>query len=159
MFRNVAQMIDVGQFSKDLDPNSRVALVISQVQSLAEQALATNVFAPTSPEFVRQVIVARATRRKFFEGDLFADPAWDILLELYALRCEQRRTSTSKLCLASGVPGTTALRWIEKLVKDGLIEKSPDPFDARRVWVTLSDSGFELMRCYLQQLSSATLPL
>jgi DNA-binding MarR family transcriptional regulator len=157
--KNVARIFELDRFVDELDPKSRVAVVMAQVQSLAEQALATDVAAPTSPEFVRQVIAARTARRQFFEGDLFADPAWDILLELYALRCEQRRISVSKLCMAAGVPGTTALRWIEKLHKDSLIERSADPLDARRVWVTISDPGFELMRRYLQQLRSGSLPL
>jgi len=107
---------------------------------------------PTSPQFVRRVLAARNARRHFFDADLFADPAWDILLELYALQCEQQRTSVSKLCLAAGVPATTALRWIDKLHGMGLLEREADPLDARRSWVALSNGGFETMKSYLLAL-------
>lgn len=146
------------QQTREPDPRSRVALIMAQVERLAEEASATELPAATSPHFVRRVLAARAARRQFFDGDLFADPAWDILLELYALRCEQRRTSVSKLCLAAAVPATTALRWIEKLHSEGLIEREADPLDGRRIWVVLSDQGFEAMKAYLQQLAG-TMPL
>ncbi len=141
--------------ASEIDPQSRVAIIMAQVESLAEEARATEPLHCTSARFVRSVIAARAARRKFFDGDLFADPAWDILLELYALRCEQRRTSVSKLCLAAAVPSTTALRWLEKLHADGLIERDADPFDARRVWVSLSDRGYEALTNYLRELDGA----
>ena len=86
-----------------------------------------------SGEFVRGIIEARKERKRYFSEELFFDPAWDILLEVYALRCDHRRTSVSKLSHGAGVPTTTALRWIEKLHNDGLVEREPDPFDGRRV--------------------------
>lgn len=153
---------------RDFDPcqqaveagtRSTVAAILAHVQDLADQALASDTPAPTSSKYVRQVIAARAARRKFFDGDLFADPAWDILLELYALQCEQRRTSVSKLCIAAAVPATTALRWIDKLHKDGLIERVADPLDARRVWVSLSEATFVAMKAYLSELGHSRLPL
>ena len=132
---------------------------MAQVNSLAEQARENDQPPPTSVQFVRRVIAARTARRRFFNNDLFADPAWDILLDLYALRCEQHRTSVSKLCIAAGVPATTALRWIDKLQKDGLIERTADPLDARRVWVMISDAGFEAMSDYLSELAAGAMPL
>jgi hypothetical protein len=145
--------------SQELDPRSRVALIMGHVERLAEEASIGEMPTTTSAAFVRRVIDARGARRRFFDSELFADPAWDILLELYALRCEQRRTSVSKLCIAAGVPATTALRWIDKLHSDGLVEREADPFDARRVWVTLSDKAFEAMKAYLQQLATGAMPL
>ena len=111
---------------------------------------------PTSPERVRAILKARAARPKFFNEQLFADPAWDMLLELYALKCEDLRVSVSKLSLASGVPGTTALRWIDKLEAEELLFRRDDPLDGRRIWVEISDKGLEAMRAYLQHISTAT---
>lgn len=141
------------------DFGSRVAVIMAELGRVAEEANARQAIPSASPQFVRRVIAARAARRQFFNTDLFADPAWDILLELYALECEQRRTSVSKLCIAAAVPGTTALRWIEKLHSDGLIVRTADPLDARRVWVSISTSGFKAMSSYLQELSSGSMPL
>lgn len=134
--------------SSELGPSSRAALIVAHVQQLATQAAAPEATGNCSPEFVRRVLRARVARREFFSDDLFADPAWDILLELYALRCEQRRTSVSKLCIAAAVPTTTALRWMEKLLSDGLIEREPDKNDGRRSWVAISDKGFEALASY-----------
>ena len=103
--------------------------------------------------FIRSIIKARASRRQIFGADLFADPAWDMLLELFALTCEGRRVSVSKLSHAAGVPGTTALRWIDKLETECLIVRSDDPHDARRVWVMLSQAGFSAMTTFVERVT------
>jgi hypothetical protein len=103
-------------------------------------------------KFVRSIIKARTARNRFFEAELFADPAWDMLLELYALACEGRRISVSKLSLAAGVPTTTALRWIDKLEAESLVARVDDPLDARRVWVLLSKAGYAAMKAFVDQI-------
>src|SRR5690606_9764038 len=70
---------------------------------------------------VRDLLRARRLRDEFLPGDLFADPAWDMLLDLFAARLEQERVSVSSLCIASAVPPTTALRWIRTLTEKGLL--------------------------------------
>jgi DNA-binding MarR family transcriptional regulator len=91
-------------------------------------------------------------RRQSFPADLFADPAWDMLLELYAIKCEGRRVSTSKLSIAAGVPSTTALRWIDKLEAEELVVRTVDPMDARRIWIALSATGIAAMESYLERI-------
>lgn len=142
----------------DFDPRSH-ATVMASHRKLSEDAEVLANCADRSARFVRQVIAARAARRRHFDADLFADPAWDILLELYALSCEQQRTSVSKLCISAGVPATTALRWIEKLDADGLVTRQDDPLDGRRVWVALSDKGTTAMKGYLFELLAGAMPL
>jgi len=105
-------------------------------------------------EFARSIINARALRRELFDGNLFADPAWDMLLELYALSCEGRRISVSKLSFAAGVPATTALRWIDKLEAEGLVIRFEDPLDARRIWISLSDCGYSAMESFVERVAS-----
>jgi DNA-binding MarR family transcriptional regulator len=89
---------------------------------------------------IRAMIRARRMRDQFFKGDLFADPAWDMLLDLMAARLEQRRVAVSSLCIAAAVPPTTALRWIKTLCEQGLFVRVADPQDGRRVFIELSDS-------------------
>ena len=103
---------------------------------------------PTRWELVRDVLKYRRRRAKFFKGDLFADPAWDILLELYAAELGQRRMSVSSLCLGAAVPGTTALRWIKTLERMGLICRANDPMDGRRVFLSLSSEAVSAMDGY-----------
>lgn len=97
---------------------------------------------------VRAIRRARRRRTEFFNGKLFSEPAWDILLELYATHLEQRRISVSSVCHATEVPGTTGLRWLDALLREGLIEKSYDPLDGRRIYVGLSQRGLRAMSAY-----------
>jgi DNA-binding MarR family transcriptional regulator len=98
---------------------------------------------------VRSTIKSRRLREDVFgDENLFGEPAWDMLLDLYASHLEQKRVSVSSLQIASAVPGTTALRWMTRLESKGLIMRHADPFDARRVFVELSADGLLLMERY-----------
>lgn len=101
---------------------------------------------------LRWIQSARRVRQEIISRQLFADPAWDMLLELYAAELEQRRVSTSQLCISSAVPATTALRWIDKLDQLGFLRRMADPLDARRVWILLSSSAREKMERYLDAI-------
>jgi DNA-binding MarR family transcriptional regulator len=108
---------------------------------------------------VEDLVRARRQRAKFFNPELFADPAWDMLLELYAAALSQRRVSVSSLCIASGVAATTALRWMSALQKDGLIARENDPLDGRRVFVKLSAKGQRSIEDYFLSLPPGVTPL
>ena len=88
---------------------------------------------------VRDMLRARRLREDFLPGELFADPAWDMLLDLLAARLEQERVSVSSLCIASAVPPTTALRWIRTLTDKGIVHRQADPHDGRRVFIALAE--------------------
>lgn len=106
------------------------------------------------PRLVRRIIRQRQLRARFFDGDLFADPAWDILLDLTAARAEHARVSVTSLCIASGVPPTTALRWISQMVETGLLERIEDEVDRRRAFIALTDKSAEAMACYFAETGS-----
>lgn len=112
---------------------------------------------PVAPARVRATIRARRMRASFFTGELFADPAWDMLLDLFAAELEGARVSVSSLCIAAAVPGTTALRWIGTMIDAGLFERRADPFDRRRAYVSLSDAAGDKMRRYFDALRRAGL--
>lgn len=92
---------------------------------------------------VRDLLRARRMRADFLPGDLFADPAWDMMLDLLAARLEHERVSVSSLCIASAVPPTTALRWIRTLTDKALVERRADPHDGRRIFIALADEAAE----------------
>lgn len=100
------------------------------------------------PRAVRSTIRARRLRDQHFASELFADPAWDMLLDLYAARLEGRRVSVSSLCIAASVPPTTALRWIGTMHDAQLFGREPDPTDRRRAHITLTDRAAAAMRGY-----------
>lgn len=101
-----------------------------------------------TPRTVRATIRARRLRDQHFTPELFADPAWDMLLDLYAARLEGSRVSVSSLCIAASVPPTTALRWIGTMHDAGLFEREADPGDRRRAHIMLSTRAAEAMRGY-----------
>jgi hypothetical protein len=104
------------------------------------------------PRLVRRIIRQRQLRARFFEGDLFADPAWDILLDLTAARAEHTRVSVTSLCIASGVPPTTALRWIGQMTETGLLERVEDETDRRRAFITLTDKAADAVARFFAEL-------
>lgn len=114
---------------------------------------------PVTAAQVRDALRARRMRDKVFGGDLFADPAWDMLLDLYAAELEQRRVSVSSLCIASAVPPTTALRHIGAMIEAGFLERSADPGDRRRAYISLAEQGRENMRHCLGLLRRHGLPI
>jgi len=95
---------------------------------------------------VRAAIRLRRLRDRFFDGELFADPVWDMLLDLTAARMERLRVAVSSLCIASAVPPTTALRWIKTMTDLGLIVRVDDPHDGRRVFIELSETAAKGMQ-------------
>lgn len=111
---------------------------------------------PLTENMVRSLIRHRRNRSHFFEESLFADPAWDILLDLFAAELSQQRVTVTSLCSASAVPSTTALRWIAVLEGKGLIAKRQDPMDARRFFVSLTPQGLKAMQDYFRTLPSET---
>lgn len=97
---------------------------------------------------IRQIIRLRRQRDHFFVGGLFEDPAWDMLLDLYAAHLERGRVSVSSLCIAAAVAPTTALRWISRMTDAGLFEREADPFDRRRAFLELSPTARQAMTDY-----------
>ena len=79
--------------------------------------------ADEAAEIVSRIIHARRARTGLFRPELFSDPAWDMLLDLYAAELSQVRVSVTSLCIASNAPTSTALRWISTLERENLIEK------------------------------------
>lgn len=75
-----------------------------------------------------------------------------MLLDLAAAKAERKRVSITSLCLASGVPMTTALRWLSVLTDKNLIERKEDPADGRRVFVELSEDAFMAMARYFSSV-------
>lgn len=101
-----------------------------------------------SVDEVRHSIRLRRLRERFFDAELFADPAWDMLLDLMAARLDHKPVAVSSLCIAAHVPPTTALRWIKTMTEQGLFERRADPSDGRRVYVALSDRAAHGMARY-----------
>ena len=104
------------------------------------------------PRMIRDLIANRQARAKFFDPALFGDPAWDMLLDLAAAHGEGAQVSVTSLCIAAGVPATTALRWLTQMVESGIFLRLPDPADKRRAFIALSDRSVTAMARYFASL-------
>jgi hypothetical protein len=111
---------------------------------------------PADAAFLRAMIRTRRLRGDYLPADLFADPAWDMLLDLMAARLEGKKVAISSLCIAAGVPPTTALRWIGMLTGRGLLIRIADPADGRRIHMELSDEMARGLGAYLRQARRLT---
>lgn len=105
-----------------------------------------------SMETVRTIIRARRLRSRYFDEELFADPAWDMLLDLLQAEITNLRVPVSSLCIAASVPATTALRWLKTLVQQGLFLRRADPHDGRRVFVELAPHTSQALRHYFADI-------
>jgi DNA-binding MarR family transcriptional regulator len=101
---------------------------------------------------VRRMLRQRRMREQYFPADLFADPAWDMLLDLYAARLERQPVSVSSLCIAAAVPATTALRWIKTMTDAGLFLREDDPHDGRRIFIALAEGACDALGRYFEAL-------
>jgi len=143
------------QLSDEVNRIAATLARLSAAPSIAPEppAPAANAAEPpaVAPETVRSIIRARRLRNRFFPEDLFADPAWDMLLDLLQAELSHLRVPVSSLCIAAAVPATTALRWLKSMVDQGLFVRRADPHDGRRVFVELSrDTSLALRRYFAE---------
>jgi len=137
---------------------SRIASTLARLSS--GPAASPQVMAPVTPadappvsaEMVRSVIRARRLRSRYFPEELFADPAWDMLLDLLQSEISHLRVPVSSLCIAAAVPATTALRWLKTMVEQGLFVRRADPHDGRRVFVELAPEASAALRRYFAEV-------
>jgi len=97
----------------------------------------------------RGYLAARRRRAELFSPGLFADPAWDMMLDLFAARIEGKRVSVSSACIASGVATSTALRWLAELERLGLVVRCRDELDRRRTFVEIDGRAVDTIRRWL----------
>jgi hypothetical protein len=153
--------IDTEHLLKLSDEVSRIATTLAGLSSVPKPATFTTDTEMGEPgpdipvRAVTAVIQARRLRSRYFDEELFADPAWDMMLDLLRAELSHRRVSISSLCIASAVPATTALRWLKAMTDKGFFMRRDDPLDGRRVFVELSPQCSRALRCYFANIPDA----
>jgi DNA-binding MarR family transcriptional regulator len=94
---------------------------------------------------------ARERRDRLWDGDLFGEPAWDMLLDLYIAGIAGRRLSITSLCYGARVPTTTALRWIKMLEDRGMLIRTASETDRRVFWVQLTEHTHAELNSYFKE--------
>ena len=100
---------------------------------------------------VSYIIKSRTDRKKFFPSALFSEPAWDMLLSLYAAGIEQRAVSISALAKTANVEPSTAARWANALENESLVTRKS--VRGEEV-ISLSQKGWFAMDSYFENMSS-----
>lgn len=129
----VAKVADQGECAPD-EAISRMEKLVAAAARHTSAALA---------EFIARMSKIRMRRNEIIGAHLFRDPAWDMLLELFVAEEQGKPVSVSSLCYASGVPPTTALRYIALLQKHELITREGDRKDHRRCFVHPTERAVE----------------
>jgi hypothetical protein len=104
--------------------------------------------------FARGLERARHERERFMPAQLFGEPGWALLIDLFIAHHEGRMVNTSGACFGANLPQTTGLRWLDKLDAAGLIARRPHPHDTRFVLVELTVSGLARMTATLDHFRS-----
>ncbi len=81
-------------------------------------------------------------------SEVLAEPAWDILLELYAFELGGRAASQTEISDRIDAPSTTCLRWMKVLEAAELIVRAVNPDDPLSVGVRMSPKGLDAMEAY-----------
>jgi DNA-binding MarR family transcriptional regulator len=125
-------------------------------ETLASVASRVDAPAPPDPGTAAEALLgARRHRGEMLGAQLFADPAWDMLLALFVAAERGEAFSVSRLCSAASVPQTTALRWLEQMEQNRLILRTADAADARRTLISIAPEAREKMRALLRRTVSA----
>ncbi|MEQ1517877.1 MAG: MarR family transcriptional regulator [Hyphomicrobiaceae bacterium] len=96
---------------------------------------------------------SRRKRADHLPAELFGEPAWDMLLDLFIARIRNKNISVTSACIASYVPNTTALRWLNLLEQMNLVRREQHETDCRVTWVKLTDGGFKIFVEYFEDLA------
>lgn len=100
--------------------------------------------------FARLLLQQRRRREQALGSEHFADPVWDMMLDLFVARVAGEDVAMSSLVIGANVPQSTALRRIRMLVRQGGFIARADPHDGRRTFIALSDALFEALAVLLR---------
>jgi hypothetical protein len=100
---------------------------------------------------LKALLQLRARRRRQPFGQFHDWPAWDMLLDLAAVRAEGGHVSVSSVCISSGAPQSTALRKLAAMESANLVRRYFHGTDRRRVCITLTDTAVEMVMSTLRE--------
>lgn len=99
----------------------------------------------------RALIIERTLLAERLGTSAFPNPRWDVVLDLLLATLEGKQFYQS--WLAPHAPPANAHRHSAKLEQLGIIQRTPDPFDHRRVIVELKPGVLGMMKELLDTLA------
>lgn len=100
-----------------------------------------------------ETVLRRRILRKQLVGstELFGEPAWDMLLDLFIHDCKGHQLSMSSLCATAGIPISSAMKLVQRLCEAGILERTPDIFDGRRTLMKIAPEVAHRLRAYFAE--------
>ena len=103
---------------------------------------------------LRRLLRENEVRTDLFGWQLAAPSAFDLILSLYAAELNGRQNLVSHVGEASGLPQTTALRWLKMLEAEGWVARLPGPLRRRTFVIVLTDRARTALKAYLEERST-----
>ncbi|KFG89446.1 DNA repair protein RadC [Sphingobium herbicidovorans NBRC 16415] len=98
------------------------------------------------------VLRRRILRRQLVgSAELFGEPAWDMLIDLFIHECKGQQLSMSSLCATAGIPTSSAMKLAQRLCEAGILERTPDLFDGRRTLMKIAPEVGHRLRAYFAE--------
>jgi DNA-binding MarR family transcriptional regulator len=97
---------------------------------------------------VKAALRERARRREHLRSEILTEPAWDLLLELYAYDLVGRHPAVAELTDRINVPSSTSLRWIKMLEAEDLLRREVGAGSSVDVCAYLTPKGLRAMDGY-----------
>ncbi|ASJ92163.1 hypothetical protein CBR61_15305 [Porphyrobacter sp. CACIAM 03H1] len=110
-------------------------------------------------EAAKMLQAQRQKRFSYFSNRaMFTDLCWDILLCLFIGDAEARSASLGELSGAANCSPSTALRWLNVLVEEGIVRIVNHSEHVPEIGVALSAQGHSTMRRYLIDVATDSAP-
>lgn len=147
-----------GQDDRFGPPADRPKTSFEQLESLlSSKNLSRSV--ELTEDHILSILTALRARDAIFGPNLFSDPAWDVLLELYAAKLGGRKMTPRDIALAIDMPESTTARWVAVLKERDLVASQVDHDEQFRRWMILTAEGALRMKRLADHWGSAFLSI
>jgi DNA-binding MarR family transcriptional regulator len=99
----------------------------------------------------QQELEWRRRRNKVLPEEMFGEPAWEILLQLYVEQ-QGTRLNIARLTSYLNLSASTVLRWLNYLHDKQLLRRESHPTDQRSVFVELTTGAVEVIDSYFSEV-------
>lgn len=142
----------MGESIKDPTGSFGFAALLGRDQAACDAALKDQMLKAHRLTTCKKIYDLLRSRDQVFKTpNLFSDPAWDILLDLYLNQALNKQVAKTNDVVGRSSAHAVAMRWLLVLKKEGLITWADDPVDGRRQLVTLTDEGMQKINDVLDQ--------
>ena len=153
--------ISLGGQSVSKDDIEAATRLVHSLELMADQPRASNANSPSQQQLVKlakRIRDMRKTRDRFFDQDMFGEPAWEIILALYLSDAEGYRLKVTDLVNESRASASTALRWIDRFQELGLIHRRENPLDRRSHFLEMPTDSLRKITALLETIWTKYFP-